>query len=534
MASLLTLPPELLEDVLGLLGKADLKNFRRVSHECTPYATPLVFQKISIDLEPGGCDGLVSIARTPNLAQHVGTIHLERRNGLKTFNTFEDWRSAIGNQCDLFADKSPEQFQIYHSDKKARDSYWERVAVVVFSAITAGPQIKSNTSDAQCALGNCISGLEALTNVRNPTYSPAFENSDRWGRSWRNIQFLAGYGHDGIDPDVDALQQYFVLRVMLQAPNLLQSVEVHFQGHAFWTTCHLHRLLHWTDTPFQDYNSDSEFGRERIDSWTDEIGGPRRETEYTEALGRELVNFASGFSRLSRLEYRLEGSMWTSDPEVHRDIASAVSRTLRKAVKLQHLVLVFREGAGSDSGSAGFCLGLEVPTADTEEMWLQSCEVSHHLLSAVCCMESLGLLHLSFAVNAVDLLELFPRLQKLRHLRLNYVALLPTRLATGQFWEAVLQCIAQNCQLNSLYLHVLGDQASEDSRTVLNPSDETWNEADIGNTLAYQEYEAAVVSFVLRKSESLPPLVPGEFLRQKRSFANQLEASVSDWPKDQI
>ncbi|KAK3617014.1 hypothetical protein LTR22_026875 [Elasticomyces elasticus] len=515
MASLLTLPPELLEDVLGLLGKADLKNFRRVSHECTPYATPLVFQKISIDLEPGGCDGLVSIARTPNLAQHVGTIHLERRNGLKTFNTFEDWRSAIGNQCDLFADKSPEQFQIYHSDKKARDSYWERVAVVVFSAITAGPQIKSNTSDAQCALGN------------------SFENSDRWGRSWRNIQFLAGYGHDGIDPDVDALQQYFVLRVMLQAPNLLQSVEVHFQGHAFWTTCHLHRLLHWTDTPFQDYNSDSEFGRQRIDSWTDEIGGPRRETEYTEALGRQLVKFASGFSRLSRLEYRLEGSMWTSDPEVHRDIASAVSRTLRKAVKLQHLVLVFREGAGSDDGSASFCLGLEVPEADTEEMWLQSCEVSHHLLSAVCCMEPLGLLHLSFAVNAVDLLELFPRLQKLRHLRLNYVALLPTRLPTGQFWEAVLRCIAQNCQLDSLYLHILGDQASEDKRTVLNPSDETWNEADIGNTLGYQEYEAAVVSFVLRKSESLPPLVPREFLRQKRSFANQLEASVSDWPKDQ-
>ncbi|KAK3615143.1 hypothetical protein LTR22_027544 [Elasticomyces elasticus] len=481
MASLLTLPPELLENVLGLLGKADLKNFRRVSHECTPYATPLVFQKISIDLEPGGCDGLVSIARTPNLAQHVGTIHLERRNGLKTFNTFEDWRSAIGNQCDLFADKSPEQFQIYRSDKEAQDSYWERVAVVVFSAITAGPhfaaQLKSNTSDVRCALESCISGLEALTKVRNLTYSPAFEDTDRWGRSWRNIQFLAGYGHNGIDPDS---------------------------------------------------------GRERIDSWTDEIGGPCRKTEYTEALGRELVNFASGFSRLSRLEYRLEGSMWTSDPEVHRDIASAVSRTLRKAVKLQHLVLVFREGAGSDDGIDSFFLGLKVPKTDTEEMWLQSCEISHHLLSAVCCMESLGLLHLSFAVNAVDLLELFPRLQKLRHLRLNYVALLPTRLATGQFWEAVLQCIAQNCQLDSLYLHILGDQASEDSRIVLDPSDETWNEADIGNTLGYQEYEAAVVSFVLRKSESLPPLVPGEFLRQKRSFANQLEASVSDWPKDLI
>ncbi|KAK3614728.1 hypothetical protein LTR22_027682, partial [Elasticomyces elasticus] len=123
---------------------------------------------------------------------------------------------------------------------------------------------------------------------------------------------------------------------------------------------------------------------------------------------------------------------------------------------------------------------------------------------------------------------------KLRHLRLNYVALLPTRLPTAQFWEAVLQCIAQNCQLDSLYLHVLGDRASEDSRTVLNPSDETWNEADIGNMLGYEEYEAAVVSFVLRNSESLPPLVPGEFLRHKRSFANQLEASVSDWPKDQI
>lgn len=81
MPSLLILPIELLERVLRLLGSADLKSFRRVSRECTKCTTPLIFHEISIDLEPRGCDDLVSVARTPRLRRHVRTIHLERRNG---------------------------------------------------------------------------------------------------------------------------------------------------------------------------------------------------------------------------------------------------------------------------------------------------------------------------------------------------------------------------------------------------------------------------------------------------------------------
>ncbi|KAK5702452.1 hypothetical protein LTR17_022307 [Elasticomyces elasticus] len=276
MPSLLTLPPELLEGVLGLLGKADLKKFRRVSHECTPYATPLVFQKISIDLEPGGCDGLVSIARTPNLAQHVGTIHLERRNGLKTFDSFEDWRSAIVNQCDLFADKNPAPssrpqpaltsqahwlvlnedklralHEEYEVEKEKRTLHAAQLAKVASSILFPGSlsaaQLGSHTSEAAIALRNFITSVSKLSAVESITYVPAFEDEARWGRSWRNLHFnpraSVSEVESGVDPDMDALQLFIVIRTLLLAPNLLHSVEVYSRGHAFWSAPHLRRLL---------------------------------------------------------------------------------------------------------------------------------------------------------------------------------------------------------------------------------------------------------------------------------------------------
>ncbi|KAK3615062.1 hypothetical protein LTR56_026833, partial [Elasticomyces elasticus] len=40
--------------------------------------------------------------------------------------------------------------------------------------------------------------------------------------------------------------------------------------------------------------------------------------------------------------------MWSEGPNELEDIALAVSQMLRQAVKLEHLVLVFRDDAGSD------------------------------------------------------------------------------------------------------------------------------------------------------------------------------------------
>lgn len=129
-------------------------------------------------------------------------------------------------------------------------------------------------------------------------------------------------------------------------------------------------------------------------------------------------------------------------------------------------------------------------------------------------MESLRQLHLSFAVSAVHLLGLLPRLKQLRQLRLHYVALLPRE---GR-WEDVLQCIAHSCRLDALYLRALEDLGSGQARLILRPEAPIWKTA-AAKALSYEEYEAAIVCFALRKSESLPPLLPDEFLQQKWSFA---------------
>ncbi|KAK0839090.1 hypothetical protein LTS02_017590 [Friedmanniomyces endolithicus] len=140
---------------------------------------------------------------------------------------------------------------------------------------------------------------------------------------------------------------HIVLRTMLRARSLLHSVEIFSRGHAFWSTAHLRRLLDWTTTPSLHSYPDDELVSEGLESWTNAIGGPLRAIQYTEALTRELVAVERGFSRLSRLECRVD-TIWSEGPEELENIALAVSHMLRQSVKLQHLVLVFRGHAGSD------------------------------------------------------------------------------------------------------------------------------------------------------------------------------------------
>lgn len=66
-----------------------------------------------------------------------------------------------------------------------------------------------------------------LKNVHRLTYSPAYEDEDRWARRWRDIEFhperLVLHGSFGIDPDIDSLQLYFVLHTMLPNCESLES-----------------------------------------------------------------------------------------------------------------------------------------------------------------------------------------------------------------------------------------------------------------------------------------------------------------------
>ena len=90
MATILELPPELLVAILARLERADRESFRGTSHACEELTTALVFDEITFDLEPDGCRGLASIARSPGLCHHVHTIRLQRRGGLKSFKGFDD------------------------------------------------------------------------------------------------------------------------------------------------------------------------------------------------------------------------------------------------------------------------------------------------------------------------------------------------------------------------------------------------------------------------------------------------------------
>jgi len=114
----------------------------------------------------------------------------------------------------LSEDQLRQLYEEYRLNEEARDSYAARLAAEMSSTIAAGFALAarpySHTSDAGYVLRNLTTGINALEDVRNLTYSPAFEDEDRWGRSWRNMQFhpegLVSHGGLGNDPDIDALQ----------------------------------------------------------------------------------------------------------------------------------------------------------------------------------------------------------------------------------------------------------------------------------------------------------------------------------------
>ncbi|KAK0247285.1 hypothetical protein LTR01_008820 [Friedmanniomyces endolithicus] len=546
MPSLLTLPVELLERILDLLENVDWKNFRRTSHECAEHVTSLIFREIAIDLEPHGCDGLASIAREPQLRQHVQTINLKRRDGLKSFAGFDDWHTANIYEYEAILDKDPalshpqhattlsrtdwqalsqdqleELYRRYEDDEGARDAYATRLAAAVSTAIVAGTtrlaagtQLKSQTSDAQQVLDQLTNGVEALDGVRNLTYRPAFEDEDCWGQRWRNIEFhpegLVKCGGFGVEPDIDALQLYFVLRTALRAANRLDCVQVLSRGHAFWSVPHLRWLLDWTATRYLHPQSSDTLVSEGLESWIYDIGGPLRVMQYTEALTRDLVAVERSFSRLSRVEFRVD-TCWSEDSGEQETIAQAISCMLKEAIQVRHLTLVLRDHASSDEwGEYVFFDATFAIRALNHESARQIMKASTSLLSAVFHLTSLRHLHLSFAVGGVHLRQLLARLKLLRHLELRYVALWPRE----DIWEDVLRYIAHHCRLESVVLRALEDIHLGRPRLILCPDAPIWK-TNAANAAMYGNYEDAIVCFALRKSESLPCLLPDAFLRQQ-------------------
>ena len=545
MPSILALPPELLESVLELCESTDVKEFRCVSRECAEHATPLLFRELSFDLDSDGSNGLLFVAQTPRLRQHVQTLHLERRNGLKNFSDFDSWRSATIyehipvleqeeviqlsesvrttsqtlSQAEWEALSEHEVRQMYASyqlDEEQRDAYAVRLAYALSSIVTpqycTASRLQGWSPDAQVTLQRFSSGIGLLTNVRDLTYTPAYEDEDQWGRSWQNIEFhpegLVLHGSFGVDPDIDSLQLYFVLRTTLRGRNSLEFAEVFTGGHAFWSSAHLRRLLDWNTTPSLHSHPHDELVDEALERWTHEVGGPLQVIHYTEPLTRDLVMVERAFYRLSRLECRVE-TIWSDGPNERETIALALSRMLKEATKLQRLDLIFRDHAGNDEHGEHFFFDVRLQVqAHGAEKVQQSVKVSQHLLLAASHLKQLRQLHLSFATPAEYLRRLLANLKYLRKLRLTYVAL----LSKDCDCENLFGWIAQHCRLDSLELRSLEDVHLRQPRLILNSEDPIWHtEAATAHT--YELYEREIVRFGLRKSATLPPLSPRDFLK---------------------
>lgn len=91
MASFLSLPVELLVKIRGLLDRRSLKTVRLVSKYHSHIVESFIFPEVVFDLDIGGIDGLVNIAKSPTLREHVQTVRLHRRSGPEDFGAYEDW-----------------------------------------------------------------------------------------------------------------------------------------------------------------------------------------------------------------------------------------------------------------------------------------------------------------------------------------------------------------------------------------------------------------------------------------------------------
>jgi len=548
MASLMGMPPELLDNILLRLEKPDHKQFRCVSHACAGLVTPLVFGEVAFDLELGGCDCLAAIARGPELRRHVRRIRLERRRGLKHFESLEDWCNAtvyeyvpvsgVGSAetvltcpCAMSRDNwkalsdnaVQHLYEDYEADERATTAYISRLASAASTLLSlpgaSGTQSPTVPIDAQQTVGQFHAAVDALPNVADFTYTPAYENDERWGRIWRGVEFhpegLIAHSSYGDDPDIDSLQLFITLRTIMLAPHPLQSVEIFTRGHAFWSALHLRRLLDWSER--LELRSSASFAHvhEGLESWADDIGGPLGVVQYTEALTRHLVAWERSFSRLTVLECRIDTS-WSNGAGEPLTIAVALSHGLEQAASLKELDLVFREDASTDEPGTYMYRDLEYrPHAPNQAHMLECVKVSKHLLASAPAFQQVRRLHLSFPTGCTHLLAAFALLSALRHLQLKYVALLPG----GGQWETVLEWIAKHLRLDRIELRALEDVCDQQPRLLLHPEAPEWTAAP-ANAHEYGEYQDAILQYALRRSGFLPPLAPHEYLRDVATFSS--------------
>lgn len=521
---LLDLPPELLTDILNRLDRPDQKAFRTVSHFCDDFISAIVFQDVFFDLEPNGCNGLCRIAHSPKLSRHVRTLELKRRGGLRDFEKFEEFQSSViyeyaathgeplvahaakplhtltEDSWNALSELDRRQLSAqYSEDKHALAEYNSRLAREVFFSIASSEsgtdQYWRNKTNAQQTLREFTGAVNALTGVTALRYTAAYEEED-WGRIWRNLEFdvdgLGEYRPSADDPVIDALQLFVSLRAVLLAPNAVVSATLNNECHAFWSLTHRLRVLDWKGeyAPLPEPEVDS----------TDE------DLEHAEIMTRDMVKGERRFARLTKLDFDLDLG---DSPEERETVAIAVSRILKEAVRLEHLVLIIDRQSSFNRHfrpTGFFQWVFREPLPDfVNEILLQAVQVSKHILSTSAALRHSSRLYLSCSTTKSHLSAFLAGCDNLRHLEFNCVSLLPN----GGSWKTMFEWTALNLRLDHLELENLDEISEGQQRLLLCPRALVWH-TDVPDQQAYYEYKIAITQFALGTSSAWPPFVREE------------------------
>jgi hypothetical protein len=537
---------------------------RLVSKHYSLFVEPLIFSEAVFDLDIGGIDGLVSIAESPTLQQHVQTIRLHRRNVPRDFSAFEDWQELTMHEYIGFEGLDDDDFDANRLNNELRKSTespmskqeWEALSdidrrhlyedyerervtlqqhigglsALVRSQILDGEAEDSsgttnNNEDdhlVQLFLRSFEQAIKRLPHLPGFFHQPAHLD-ECWGTHWRNIRFNI-YGvlamHDTKeDMHVDSLQQFLCLRTLALAKNAgrgrLLSTYMYTCGTAFWRPRDLMGML-------------NRFNRDGNLSWRPDEESIRNvqtrealDSEQTEHLTRQLVSIEHGFFA------ELNDLHWDIRYNNHDDLIDlgAVGRSLSYILSssrcLKKICITFSQDTQLQdlSDTSYWPRDLNLTRTSSQRLPLQISSYKRQQVASgawLCppgprsysfrCLQAVTL---SVVTTERDLWAFLSELPALRHLALRHVALLPT----GGSWESVLRKFHECLKLHTIQLAMLEDAALIDDqmhmipRAVLGPTEDIWKDCP-DQARCYQIHENAVMDYALGHSVLLPSLSP--------------------------
>jgi hypothetical protein len=565
MASFSSVPPELLEKILSMLDRGSLKTVRLVSRYHSLLAEPMVFSEAVFDLDIGGINGLVSIAKSPTLRQHIQTIRLHRRNVPRDFGAFEDWQGLTVHEYigleglgddDLDAHRLDNEFREYTGSPMSKQE-WEALsnidrrhlyedyerervtlqqhigglsALVRFQVLGGEAEDSSGTTNdneddrsPRLFLQSFEQAIKRLPQLSGFYHQPAHLD-ECWGTRWRNISFNI-FGvlamHDTEEEmHVDSLQQFLCLRTLTLAKDAgrgkLRFAHMYTCGTAFWRPRDLMMLLN-------RFHRDGSLSWRQEEEWIRTIYSREDlDSQQIEHLTRQLVSIEYGFfAELNDLHWDIR----YDNHDNHVDIGAvgrSLSYILLNSRCLKNMCITFSQDTQlRDLSDTSFWpRDLNLTHTSSQQLPLQISSYNRQQVASGAWLRPPGPRSYSFrCLQAVtlsvvtieqDLWAFLSELPALRHLALRHVALLPT----GGSWESIFRKFHESLELRTIHLAILEDAALTDDgmnmipRAVLRPTEDIWKDCP-EQAHCYQSHENAVLDYALGYSALLPSLSPG-------------------------